>query len=155
MEFPVPIEGVEANRVTVESVGLFSDVKLLVNGLSAKKSEKRGEYIIPRDDGSEMIARLKRKFLDPAPIVIVDGEEIRLVEPLKWYQWVWAGLPILLILTGGALGGFIGLVATGMNMRIFRSDTTGAGQYLQVAFVSIGAAVGYVILALIVSNLIG
>ena len=80
-----------------------------------QKGAKRGEYLIQRDDGSEAIAKLKYRFLDPVPNVVVDEAEIKVVEPLQWYQWLWAGLPILLVFGGGALGGALGFLAA--NIR--------------------------------------
>lgn len=133
MQYSVPLQGVEVSQVKVELPGLFSGAKLVVNGMPAPKAAKRGEYIIHRDDGSQMTARLKNKFLDPVPDVVINGETIKIVDPLKWYQWIWAGLPILLIFVGGLLGAGLGLVATSINTRIFRSDTIGVGQYAQVA----------------------
>lgn len=49
---------------------------------------------------------------------------------LRWLEYLWAGLPLLLILFGGAIGGFVGAVATSYNVRLFRSNASRARKYL-------------------------
>jgi hypothetical protein len=95
----------------------------------------------------EVPAKFKGVLLDPVPQVVIDGQVIRVVEPLRWYQWIWAGLPILLIFGGGAIGGALGFLATSVNTRIFRSEMDGFAQYGLVAITSFGAVVVYFILA--------
>ena len=146
MQYSVPIQGVETRKVEVELAGIFSSPKLMVDGMPVPQGAKRGEYIIHLDDGTEMIAKIKNRFLDPIPNIVVDGEEIILVESLQWYQWLWAGLPILLIFGGGAIGGATGFVATSISARIFRSDVNKIVQYAYVAAVSIGAIITYFVI---------
>lgn len=153
MQYSVSIPGIERRQVKVEIPGLFSGARLLVDGVPASKGAKRGEYLIRGDNGTEMTAKLKHKFLDPVPDVVVNDQQIKLVEPLLWYQWLWAGLPILLIFGGGAIGGATGFLATSINTRIFRSDMSGPGQYGLVALVSVGAVILYFILAMVFVSL--
>lgn len=153
MQYTVPIQGVETGKVEVDLAGIFSGPKLMVDGMPAPEGTKRGEYIIHLDDGKEIIAKIKNRFLDPVPIIVADGEEIMLVESLHWYQWLWAGLPILLIFGGGAIGGAAGFVATSISTRIFRSELNKAEQYGLVALVSIGAVIAYFIMVLIIASI--
>ena len=119
----------------------------MIDGRPAAKGKKRGEYILPGEDGRQKIVKFKNKFLDPVPELMIDNMEIKLTEPLKWYQWLWAGLPVLLIFTGGFIGAFIGFIATSISARIFRSAEGKITQYLVVALVSISAVVVYFIVA--------
>ena len=53
------------------------------------------------------------------PQLIVDGQTIHVAEPLKWYVWVWSGLPIMLIFIGGAIGALAGIIGFSINTNIF------------------------------------
>lgn len=154
MQYPVPVEGFDRKRLLVETPGFFSSARLMLDGQPAPKGPKRGEYLLHRDDGTEVTAKLKNLFLDPIPQVVIDNQVTQIVEPLRWYQWLWAGLPILLIFSGGALGGALGFVAISFNTRIFRSDLDTATQYGFVALVSIGAALAYFITATILISML-
>jgi hypothetical protein len=156
MQISVPIEGFYDGQVILETAGFFSGAKLLVNGQPAPKGPKRGQLLLKRDDGGEVVAKLKSMFLDPVPqIVINDNQVIKLAEPLKWYQWVWAGLPVLLVVSGGLIGALVGLVAANFSIRIFRAEMGTAAQYISVAGISLAAGVVYVILAALILGVIG
>jgi hypothetical protein len=156
MKYPVSIEGFEASQIAVETPGFFASAKLLVNGQPAPKGSKRGQYLLHRNDGAEVTAKLKNIFLDPVPqVVINDQQVIKVVEPLKWYQWLWAALPIVLVFIGGALGAVLGLIATSFNTRIFRSDMNVFAQFVIVAVISIAAVVAYFMVALLISGIVG
>jgi len=76
------------------------------------------------------------------------------LEPLKWYQWAWAGWPILLIFSGGAIGAVFGIIATSINVRLFRSELAPIVQYLAVAGVSGVAVALYFVIALAIQSLL-
>jgi len=40
--------------------------------------------------------------------VVFDGQTITLVSPLRWYEYAWMSLPLLLVFAGGALGALFG-----------------------------------------------
>lgn len=102
-----------------------------------------------------MLIQLKGTFLDPIPKVIFGDETIVLARPLTWYEYVWIGLPVLLVFTGGGLGALVGLVATYTSARIFRSDRGALAKYGITALVSIVALIAFVILAVIAQQMIG
>ena len=147
MQYFISIEGLENKKISVEMKSIFTSPELFVEGRPAAKGKKRGEFVIPKEDGSQKIVTFKNKFLDPVPDLIIDNIEFKLTEPLKWYQWLWAGLPVLLIFTGGLIGAFIGFFATSFSARIFRSAEERITQYLLVALVSISAVIVYFIVA--------
>ena len=155
MQYPVQTEGFQAQQLTLETAGLFSAAKLLLNGQPAPKGAKRGEYMVKRDDGTEVTAKLKPIFFDPVPQIIINNSQtITVVEPLHWYQWAWAGLPIALIFVGGLLGGLSGFIATSLSIQVFRSKVNPVLQYLVVGGISVLAVVAYLVVAMLIAGLI-
>ncbi len=154
MQYRVPIDGFEVNQVTIKTAGFFSGPKLLLNDQPAPKGSKRGQFVLQRDDGVEVTAKLKGTFLDPVPQVVIDDDVIKVVETLPWYQWIWAGLPILLIFVGGFIGAIFGVIATSVSVRVFRSEIGTIGQYVLVAVISGAATLFYLIIAVIIATLL-
>jgi len=62
--------------------------------------------------------------------VVIGDETVLLARPLAWYEYVWVGLPVLLVFAGGALGALVGVVATYTSARIFRSDRGAFAKYV-------------------------
>jgi len=153
MQYKVEAEGFESQQVAVESAGVVTAAKILLNGQPAPKGKKRGEFLLTRDDGQEVVAKFGANFLDQVPAIIIDGKKINLVEPLKWYQWVWAGWPIALVFVGGAIGAVLGVIATSINVRLFRSEMTAVTQYILVAVISGLAVILYLVIALLIQSL--
>ena len=138
MNYPICIPGFEGRDLQVKSTGFFSDYKLIVDGQPAPKGPKRDQMVLRRNDGVETIATWKRAVLGlDVPQLLVDNQVISLVKPLRWYEWLWSGLPIILVFTGGALGGAIGALAFTLNAKIFRAEPNGFLKYLFTAAVSI------------------
>ncbi|MCX6029569.1 MAG: hypothetical protein NT169_09750 [Chloroflexi bacterium] len=157
MDYPIKLEGFEAQQLTVKPAGWVTGPKLLINGQPAPKGPKRNQLLLQRDDGTEAVAELRNSALglDPVPQLIVDGKPIHLAMLLKWYQWIWGGLPTVLVFVGGALGALCGLVAFGINARTFRSQRTNVIKYGITAGVSILAVIVYFILAVLFNLAIG
>lgn len=121
MIYPVKIPGFENQNIEVHQ-GLFTGAKLLFNGQPAPK--EGWKMYLRRDDGSEVSASWKSEFLGfDVPKLIVDRKEIQVVKPLKWYEYVWSALPVLLLLYGGVIGLLLGILGFILNVRIFRSTT--------------------------------
>ncbi len=156
MNYPINLEGFEGQAIEMKSGGLIAGPKLLVNGQSAPKGPKRGQMLLRRNDGAEAIATLKPRFMGlDVPQLSVDGKTISVVEPLKWYVWVWSALPILLVFIGGALGAITGIIAFAINTQVFRSSRTTAVKFIVTAIVSLLAAVVYVASAVLLSSVLG
>jgi len=154
MNYTAKIEGFE-NQNTEVKVSFWSGSKLLVNGEPARQGTKRGEMVLQGNDGKQATASWKPQFFGlDVPQLLVDGKVINLVEPLKWYQWVWAGWPIMLLFVGGALGAITGMIAVAINAKVFRVDMSDLLKYIVSGVVSILAVVAYFIVALIFSLLI-
>ena len=137
MQHYVHAEGFEGRQLVVESAGFFSGPRLMLDGQPASKGPKRGQLLLRRNDGVDVIAQLRGVFVDPIPQVTVDGKTIKIAEPLAWYVWLWGGLPILLLFIGGALGGGLGAAAMMINGRIFRADMHGALKFALTGVISL------------------
>ena len=133
MKYPVEIPGFEGQTVDVQSGGLFSSAKLFVNGRQIGKGPKRREMRLTDSYGSKVI---------------------RVVEPLKWYEWIWNALPVTLVFIGGALGGALGFLAVAVNISVFRSQQDGILKYSITAVVSFLAVVLYLILGIVIRSLL-
>lgn len=154
MSYTVNIEGFEGQKIGV-NVGFWTGPKLLVNGELAPKGSKRGEMLLQRNDGNQVIAKWKPQVLGlDVPQLVADGKTIQLVEPLKWYQLIWGGWPILMIFMGGALGAIVGVIGFLINTRIFRANLNGLVKYLATGIISVLSVIAYFVTALIFSSLI-
>jgi len=153
MKYPVEIPGFEGQTVEVESGGLFSRAKLFINGRQVPKGPKRREMLLTDSYGSKVIASWRNNFLD-VPNLFIEGKLIRVVPPLKWYEWIWNGLPILLIFLGGAVGGALGAVAVAINISIFRSQQDAILKYSITGVVSFVAVVLYLILGATIQSML-
>jgi len=147
VRYPVNIPELPGRRIEVELPGVFSSATVMVDGQLATKALKRGQFFVRATDGRESLLALKTSFLDPVPQVLWAGRTIQLVEPLAWYQWLWTGIPLVLALLGGAIGGALGGVAMVFNIRILRSDRSGVLRYALTALLSVGALGAYVFVA--------
>jgi hypothetical protein len=142
MQFPVKIEGFEGHRLAVTSDELISNPKLLVDGQPAQAGQKRGEFILQRNNGSKVIAQLTSATLgfDPVPHLSLDGRKIQVMPPLDRFEWVWSGIPLILFFTGGITGTLFGILAFAFNVRVFRSERSLLQKFLLTVLISIVAA---------------
>lgn len=156
MNYPVKIEGFEGQTIEVQPAGFFSSQKLLVNGQPASSGKKRGEMVLRRNDGQEVIATWKPQFAGfDIPQLVVEGKTIQVIEPLKWYEWVWSALPVMLIFIGGALGGITGVIGLTINAKVFRSDLNGFVKFVATGVISLLAVVVYFVAAVLFLSAIG
>ena len=146
MRYQVKLGGLADRKVEVES-SVFRGARVLVDGQPAPKGPKRAQFFVRGTDGRDSVLELKTKLPDPVPQVVWGGQTIKLEEPLKWYQWLWSGVPLLLLFVGGALGGLLGGVAVTLNVRNLRSDMNGIQRYAASAFVSLVSFGMYVAIA--------
>ncbi|MBI5564917.1 MAG: hypothetical protein HY870_08485 [Chloroflexi bacterium] len=148
MQIPVNAPGFENREPVLEISGFWSRPRLIIDGLPAPKGSKRGQFILRRNDGVEVVARfVNANFLDPIPHVVIDERPFVVAEPMKWYQWLWVGLPVLLVFIGGALGGLIGGAAAGLNGRVFRSTRQGIVKYVSTGIISAIAVAAFLMSA--------
>ena len=98
---------------------------------------------------------IKPSVFDPIPKVQIGDDTIVLARPLAWYEYVWMGVPILLVFAGGGLGAMFGLFGVYSSARIFRSTRGTAAKYLLSALISVAVAAAFFVAAVIVQALIG
>ena len=156
MRYPVPVEGFRQRPVELETAGLLSGARLLQNGEPAAKGPKRGSFTLIRDDGTEVVARVRPSFLvDPVPAIQIGDQQVRVVRAFQWYEIAWLGLPILLVFVGGAIGAGVGFAAAIVNASIMRSDRPAVLRYLQIGGVSVLAVVAWIVLAAVLLRALG
>ncbi len=149
MSYAINMDGFEGQKIGV-NYSFWTGAKLLVNGQPAPKGKKRGEMILQRDDGTPVTIKWKPQVLGlDVPQLEAEGKTIRLVEPLKWYQLVWGGWPILMIFFGGALGAIAGFIGFLINTKIFRTQMSGILKYVLAGLVSVLSVVAYFVLAIL------
>jgi len=130
MQYPVYIQGMEAQRVSVQLPGMFTGPKLLVNGSPVMRGYAKNQYVLVLDSGQQVIAELKPGFVDPIPKMNINGYPIVIAPPFQWYEWIWACAPLVMIGIGGAIGGFLGAMAAVSNGLLLRSNLHPALRYL-------------------------
>jgi hypothetical protein len=139
VELAIPLEGFENRRLAVQTGGLVSGPKVVIDGAPAPR--QKGTYFVRNNRGEEVQVKLKPGLLDPVPRVEIAGQVLSLAKPLTWFEYVWMALPIALVFIGGALGGLCGASAVYASARVFRGGrSTGAkfaisGAYSLAAFV--------------------
>lgn len=149
MIYAVSIDGFEKQNIQVK-IGGLKGPRLLVNGDVVPKGKKTKMPLI-KDDGNEVIATFKNKFIGP-PNLIVDGEEIHVTEPLEWYTQVWCYMSLPLIFIGGVLGACLSVVACSMNSIIFKSSMNIVLKCILSLLVNLVAAGMYLMLASMASQ---
>jgi hypothetical protein len=153
MQLEVTHPAFKAQRLAVETAGWFTGPKLLLNGSIAEK--RKGLYTIVSDAGTGIPIKLKYSFLDPIPKLTIGEEPVELAPSLKWYEYGWLGIPVLLIFMGGAIGGFVGALAACASGRVFRSNHSTLAKYGLSALITVGAFIAFVILATVFQWMIG
>ena len=136
MDYPLSYPGLEGQNLSVRQRGL-SKAELLQNGVLLTK--KSGGYTVQNDAGEPVFIKLKSTLIDLIPKVIIGEDTIHIAPTLRWYEYAWTALPVLMVFIGGALGGGLGGVAALWNAKIFRSGKPALVKYSLTALISCGA----------------
>jgi len=151
MNHLIQVQGFEGRKIEIRSAGFFSDYALLIDGEPAARGPGRGQMILRRNDGTDMIATWKKVGLGlDVPQLQVGSQLIAAVKPLAWYQWVWSGLAVFLVFTGGAIGGMLGGLALAINVRIFHEALPEVMKYLAAAATSLIAFLFYLLIVFLI-----
>lgn len=153
MEILVNHARFERQKLVVRTADWFSGPQLLLNGSPLKRI--KGAYSAQEDDGGQMSIRLKIVFGDPVPRVRLNDEDVQIAKPLRWYEYGWAALPMVLLFVGGALGGLTGALGCYCNFRIFRSDRAGIAKLALSGVTTSLAAVMFFFLAISLRATVG
>lgn len=117
--------------------------------------EKNRPYLVSMPDGSVKKMFIKNIFFDPVPRVKIDGKEILLARKLFWYEHFLAVVfPLLLLVSGGAIGGVCGGAAACFNYRVLRSSSFWPGKILKIFGISFIAFVCYIFIYFCVLGII-
>jgi hypothetical protein len=155
MNYRVEVEGFEGQDIEVVPPGFFSPPKLLVNGEPAPKHGPTGSMILIRND----TVAVEAKWIPTAlgldmPFLSVGGQVISFAERLQWYQWVWAGWSVVvLVLVGNVIGLISGLLAMILNIQLFRSRLSPVLKYAFTLIVSLLGVILYRSIALYLPRL--
>ena len=153
MQLEVQHPAFKAQRLTVETAGAFHGPRLLLNGAVIKK--QKGRYTVTSDSGAETTIQLKYNYLDPIPKIKIGTEVVELASALKWYEYVWIGIPIVLVFSGGAIGGLVGALGANASGQVFRSDRSPLAKYCFSALITLGALVAFVFLVTVFRQIMG
>jgi hypothetical protein len=145
MRIEVKHPAFKTRRLAIETASLFAGPQLFVNDVLQKR--KAGLCTIASDSGQELPVKVIYNFLDPIPKVKIGDGTLVLAKPLQWYEYLWIGIPMLLVFAGGALGGLIGAGSTVINGRIFRSDRSSSAKYGLAAVTTIAGTVTFFVIA--------
>jgi hypothetical protein len=138
----------KSQRLSVETASSpFGGPKLLLNDMDVKREKRR--YAVTDDSGAQILIQMKGSLIDPVPTLVIDDEKVQLAEPLRWYEYAWSGMPILLMYVGGALGGLVGGVASIANGRIFRSERRTIEKYAMAGVISVTAVAIYYVVVIV------
>jgi hypothetical protein len=139
--------------LTFRTAGVIASAKLLQDGAALKG--RRGVFTPLGADGAPVEIKLAYRFLDAIPDLKIGGRTVRLARPLTWYEYVWIGLPMALVIVGGVLGAVIGVSATMASGRILRMHEDAAFRYALTGTITVGAVVTYFVLAVAIRAAIG
>jgi len=153
MQIPISHAAFKGQNLALETAGFFRGARILHNGNPVERS--KGGYAVRSNAGPEVSIKLKSNFLDPIPKVVIGDETLLLARPLTWYEYLWIGLPVLLVFAGGAIGAVVGISATYTSARIFRSDRGALAKYALTGLVSVVSLVVFLILVVIAQQIIG
>ncbi|WP_163323866.1 hypothetical protein [Draconibacterium mangrovi] len=152
MEYPINLPELEDGQLKLVTSNFYGKPKIFLNDFEIKKQNDR--YSVNSNYGNPILITLKNNFLDPIPKVFVNNNQIHIAKEIKWYEYIWTGLPILMVLQGGLLGALLGLIALRLNLNIFRGDKKIISKYLLTLGISLVFVICYLTIATLLNVLI-
>jgi hypothetical protein len=150
---PITYAGFEGRGLALRPSGFFQGAAIVCDGAAAPRSGRT--FTLTDNHGAPVTFRLNGNLFDPIPAVVVGGQTtLRLGRPFAWHEYLWIGLPLVL-LVGGALGGLCGGVAMLVNARLLRSDLPAPARYGLGVVPFLGAVIVWLLLAAVFSVLLG
>ena len=142
MVYPISIEGFEGHKIEVQ-VRFMRGMLIIVDGQPAPRGKLWGTWVLQRNDSKEVLAAWKPQRLGlDVPQLVVAGKVIDVVGPLRFYELLWCGLPLLILfMPDFLLGLFAGFLGLWLNIQIFRTGIKPAGKYglsLAMSLLSVG-----------------
>ena len=150
-EIEITVPGFEGRNFKAIDRGIFKPLEIHLDG--KKIDRKNFKYIVTDNQGTDVEIKFNHGFLvDMGSALTIKDKTIHLREPLKWYEYLFAGWPILMMFIGGAIGGGLGAAAASINIKIFRSRINIFLKYLLTFSISIIAFIIWTILAVMINQ---
>lgn len=183
MEYPLDLQhfGI-TRRISVETGGFFSRAQILVEGNPAAPGPEGGQFVLPRDDGQKVIARLRGFMLDAVPLVVIGDEVIQAAPRFTMTQTLGAALSFIVALSmsiaglfflprlsktpGIQLMGFLcmtinlfmgvllGFTSMIINRRILRSEMSRSSQIFSIGAVTIIVIIGFLVVFILLVGIL-
>lgn len=154
MLVPVNHPLLECKVVQVKTPGLIKGPLLMVDSKIAEK-EAKNTYQVRALTGEPVTIKIKPSFFDPIPKIEINGEAVELARSLTWYEMVWLCVPVMMIFTGGAIGGGLGAGAAYLNAHLFRSELSTPLKYAATFGVSTLSFIIYIAAATAIVVMLG
>ena len=142
MKAQLPIGGFGSQVLEIRSPGLLQGPILTIDGQRAPKGKRRNTYLIQRDDGRTVTITLKPSLVYDLPGVEIDGTRFEVVPRLRWFEYLLASFPLVLILIG-ILGIVLAAILIVACIRLLRSSLEPLPKYLAAGFLSLGVPALY------------
>jgi hypothetical protein len=129
---------------------------LSVRGQAVPRANEKGRpFLVRRPDGTQVKVQVKGAPFDYVPKVTVDGQAFLLGRELSMGEHVAGGIPLALVLVGGAIGGLAGALGTMANYRILRADSSKATKAVGIVLVTLISYLAYTVVATMVRGWFG
>jgi hypothetical protein len=124
------------------------------DGIEIERSkEERKPFLIPNINGGVLKAYPIQKFPDLVPNILeIDGIKYNIISRLKLYQYIIGGIPFVLIIVGGLIGGVIGYLGTMISYDLFRQKGSETVNVIKVVGIVIVTAMLWFVIAAIFVN---
>lgn len=153
MKQTVTHSSLQENSLQIDLGGYFGNTKYFFDGQPVKPH--RNVLKVKDKNGGPLEIKIKPGMPDLFPQLVIQGETVKLVESLRWYEYAWILLPLGLVSIGGALGGGLGMFAMLVNARIFRSQKGAIARYALTGLMTLVTVIFFVIAATFIQGLIG
>ncbi len=153
--YPVAIPGCENKKVEVQVAGFITPIKIFVDDELARPGKRRNELVLKGKHGKPVSVYIQSAFFDTVPRLRVDGQTIQVAPPLKWYDYLWSGLPLTLVFSGGMVGAILALFGFILNIRLARSSLSPFLRFAAIGGVTILTWAVYFLIAAFIRAALG
>lgn len=127
MELQVTHPGFKHQRLSVRTADAATSPALLLDGTVILRIPS--ECTLIDDFGEVVTVQFSPELTGHLPTLKLDGEAITLARSLTWGEYVWSGLPLLLVFVGSVLGAVMGYFAALINIKIMRTGHSALMRY--------------------------
>ncbi|MDX1963503.1 MAG: hypothetical protein SFX18_10140 [Pirellulales bacterium] len=145
MRYRLHIPGFENDVVEIERGKWFTGPELFVNNQPMAKETKNGGFLLESSAGKKYTAKWEQDFfamLD-VPRIVIEGVSYGAVKRLQWYEILFWGLPLLLIMLDKVLGTVVGVIGFNVNLLLARSKLPTFGKWFLGIIVSVLSLLTY------------